>query len=148
MDCPRCESELEIRFCTGGRTLRCAECSGTAITIGMLRRFAPKERVDALWRRAMREHPGGLLCAGCDGHLRDVDVRIDAETMRLEVCTHCHLVWFDADTLLAFSPERDEPEADEAGRAVDAGRMGGVATSSTSRDEVWRVVTSLQGLLR
>lgn len=146
MDCPRCERELAVSFCTGGRMLRCPGCGGTAVTVEMLRRFAAKERIDQLWRAALDTHDGsGLRCGGCQGPLRAVRVGLNGASLRLDVCTHCHLVWFDSDELHAFSPERDEPAEDDPG--VAALRPAGSAATPVARDEIWRLVTGLQGLL-
>lgn len=149
MDCPRCETPLEVSFCSGGRMLRCPECGGTAVTVEMLRRFAPKERVDDVWRQAQSargEH--AVRCAGCEGPLRPVDIALSGAHVRLDVCTHCHLVWFDASELRAFSPDRAEPDVAEEERVAAAAHLGIRAPSGASRDEVWRIVTNLQGLLR
>jgi len=147
MRCPRCATELEVSFCTGGRMLRCPTCAGTAVTVEMLRRFAPKSRIDDLWQQALTTHGAlDVHCAGCEGPLRRVEVGLNGATVALDVCTHCHLVWFDADELHAFSPRRAEPPKDAAGRAADAERIGLHEGDVASRDELWRVVTNLEAL--
>jgi len=147
MNCPRCKRELEISFCTGGRMLRCIGCGGTAVTVEMLRRFAPKERIDELWRQAVDARvPGTAVCTGCDGPLRSAAVKLNGAKLPLEVCTHCHLVWFDAHELRAFSPRNVEPSSAAEERAAAAERYGIQAGSVRSRDELWRVLVNLEGV--
>ena len=131
-----------MHFCTGGRMLQCPGCGGTAVTVEMLRRFAPKERVDHLWRDVMaRDAPTGRPCSECGGPLHDAEVEADGTVLPIEACPRCHVVWFDANELHAFSPDAGEPSAEEAEH------LGIHSATPVVRMEVWRLVSGLRGIL-
>ena len=151
MDCPRCtqcKTGLNVTFCTGGRMLRCPECDGVAITVEMLRRFAPKDRVHHIWRQVVEQHVAGdLRCPGCEGPLRRAGFDSHGHSVGLDACPHCHIVWFDANELAEFSPLRSEPPSKQEALAASA-RIGARPAPGAPYNpgEIWRVVATLEGL--
>ncbi len=148
MDCPRCATGLNVTFCTGGRMMRCPVCDGVAVTVEMLRRFAPKDRVSRIWRQAMEEHVvSDLACTGCAGPLRRATFDAQGVNVRVDACTHCHIVWFDANELAEFSPQRSEPPSDaEIGAATERMGVRSPAGAPHNPGEIWRFVATLDGL--
>ncbi len=146
MKCPRCPATLETTRFTRGRMIICPDCGGSAPTVELLRRFAPKERVDDLWREARDGHVKSVLhCPGCEAAMRRVTLVAPGHTVQLDCCRLCHLVWFDADELKEFSPERQAPPTDEERKAV-AGHLGIDHEREPMRDEIWRFFGSLGNL--
>jgi Zn-finger nucleic acid-binding protein len=96
----------------GAATFRCPTCGGAALTIALLRRFAPAERLRRLWR-ALADGTPGDPCPSCARPLLVVAPHGE-RTVAIDVCRGCQLLWFDAEELAAFSPERQAPP-DEPG---------------------------------
>jgi len=144
MDCPRCEKQLAVTFCTGGRMLMCAYCGGTAVTVEMLRRFAPQERVDDIWRQTKSTREKSTRsCPSCEAKMRRVMSEAGEQVVILETCALCHIVWFDESELKAFSPDATEPTEDEKDEAA---KHLGVKDRAGASDEVWRFAGRLRGL--
>lgn len=135
MLCPRCSSDMQNLPCEGGQIPTCTACRGSAITVALLRRFAPKERIDQAWRTARDEtRKSELGCPGCEARMRPVALETHGDAaLELDACVVCHLVWFDANELASFSPERQEPLSDEE-RGALAEKLGLPAPSGPMRE--------------
>jgi Zn-finger nucleic acid-binding protein len=152
MRCPRCSNDLAATPCNHGRIPTCTACRGCAITVEMLRRFAPKQRVNAMWQRAHEHLPRGVLeCPSCEAPMRRLTLTEGEAGLALDACVPCHLIWFDADELVAFSPDRQAPPDAEEERRLAAEGMG-ISDSDRARLtpshpvwQVWRIVGILGG---
>jgi Zn-finger nucleic acid-binding protein len=121
LTCPRCNVPLKDVRTSGGVFYGCDVCGGRAVTIELLRqRFTP-ESINPLWLHALRgEGRIGLPCPLCRQPMIDVALSNQAE-INVDVCPHCHFVWFDAhevETLVPRQPEQPEPELPQKAREV------------------------------
>lgn len=129
--CPRCTLELLPERGAHGQVFGCAVCRGHAATLPVLRKRLLPDVVNELWRRARAGSPrAGRPCPGCHDAMVEVAMSAPAGDVRVDACTRCQMVWFDADEFeqapaLPPPPERERlsPEAAEAwGRLVAAPR--------------------------
>jgi membrane associated rhomboid family serine protease/Zn-finger nucleic acid-binding protein len=108
LTCPRCNVLLKEVRTSGGVFYACDVCGGRAVTIELLRKRFTPESINPLWLHAMRgEGRVGLRCPSCRQPMIDVALSDRAE-INVDVCQHCHFIWFDAhevDTLLPRQPE-------------------------------------------
>ncbi len=112
MRCPRCRVDLVSVTSNGAVSWRCGTCKGVAVGVGVLRRFAPKDRVAELWNDAWRAVDAtGDGCPSCRSRMRTLTLELDGASLELDACRACLLVWFDADELRRFSPQAQEPPA-------------------------------------
>ena len=73
MDCPGCSATLALETHEGASMYACATCSGTAVTVAVLRRFAPPEQVRAVWNAVWSGTGNGLRkCPWCTNRMRYV----------------------------------------------------------------------------
>ena len=123
--CPHCNATLIRRKSPVlGLVWVCPSCRGRAMTLELLRRAVPQPMVNRLWQRARSgEHPVNRSCPACKRRMAEVPVALDADrTLHLDVCTGCHVVWFDPrefESLPKLPPkpvekEQLSPEAREA----------------------------------
>ena len=98
---------------SGGVFYGCDVCGGRAVTIELLRkRFAP-ESINPLWLHAMRgEGRAGLPCPSCRQPMIGVTLSDQAE-INVDVCQHCHFIWFDAHEVETLVPRQPGPVAPE-----------------------------------
>ncbi len=125
--------------------LMCAYCNGTAVTIEMLRRFAPGVRVNDIWLQAKSTRERSERdCPSCESAMRRVTVKAGEHTVVLETCAQCHVVWFDGDELRTLSPDATEPSEEE--RRAAAKRLG-IKDHDSVGSGVWRFVGQLGRML-
>src|SRR5437899_12804250 len=107
--CPRCKLPLEEARTSGGVFWACNVCGGRAVTIELLRnRFTP-ESINPLWLHAMRgEGRAGLFCPLCRHPMIYVALSDRAE-VNVDVCQHCHFIWFDTHEVDTLVPRQPEP---------------------------------------
>jgi len=121
LTCPRCQVPLKEVRTSGGVFYRCDVCGGRAVTIELLRKRFRPESINPLWLHAVRgEGRVGLPCPSCRQPMIGVALPDRAE-INVDVCQHCHFIWFDAhevETLVARQPEpvAAEPELPQKAR--------------------------------
>jgi membrane associated rhomboid family serine protease/Zn-finger nucleic acid-binding protein len=155
--CPRCRLPLQEVRTSGGVFWACRNCNGRAVTIELLRnRFTP-ESINPLWLHAMRgEGHAGAPCPSCQRPMIDVALS-DRADIEVDVCQHCHFVWFDAhevDTLVAKPPPTTQPELPQKARellAIEkvkalAEESQGSDFDSAPPDEWWKQIAAFCGL--
>lgn len=105
--CPRCHVPLKEVRTSGGAIYGCDVCGGRAVTIELLRKRFTPESINAMAacdaRRGTRRH----ACPSCRQPMIGVALADRAE-INVDVCQHCHFIWFDAhevDTLVPPQPE-------------------------------------------
>jgi Zn-finger nucleic acid-binding protein len=120
--CPRCLVDLAPEPHGGARFDRCPRCRGLALNVAVLRQFAPGKRVRDLWLNLPVGREDGP-CPSCGRPALATPVACGARTIDVDVCRPCQVLWFDADDLAAFSPQRQAPEQkthDLSPRAAEA----------------------------
>jgi Zn-finger nucleic acid-binding protein len=106
--CPRCRTDLATVAASGWEMYRCPGCDGVAVTMALLRKFAPRNRVNELWFQLADGTPGDP-CPSCARPMTGTRVACEGLAVDLDGCRTCQTIWFDADELARFSPDRREP---------------------------------------
>ena len=95
--CPHCNSRLTRARTPAGVLYLCNGCRGRAVAFSVLRREADPGLLRQLRLAAYGGHrPGGRACPHCAGHMAEVSIAAKGEPVVLDVCAHCHVVWFDS----------------------------------------------------
>jgi len=155
--CPRCKVPLKEVRTSGGVFYGCDVCGGRAVTIELLRkRFTPKS-INPLWLHAMRgAGRAGLPCPSCLQPMIGVALSDQAE-INVDVCQHCHFIWFDAhevDTLVPHQPDPVAPELPQKAREMlamaEVERLSkqaeGPDLDSAAPEESWKQIAAFLGM--
>jgi membrane associated rhomboid family serine protease/Zn-finger nucleic acid-binding protein len=157
--CPRCKVPLKEVRTSGGVLYGCDVCGGRAVTIELLRKRFTPESINPLWLHAMRsEGHVGLPCPSCRQPMIGVPLPDRAE-MYVDVCRHCHFIWFDAhevDTLVPRQPKpvAAEPELPQKAREMlamaEVKRLSkqaeGSDFDSAAPEESWKQIAAFLGM--
>jgi len=159
LTCPRCNVPLKEVHTSGGVFYACDGCGGRAVTIELLRnRFTP-ESINPLWLHAMRgEGRLGLPCPSCRQPMIGVALSDRAE-INVDVCQHCHFIWFDTHEVDTLVPRQPEPapvapelpqKAREMLAMVEVERLSkqaeGSDLDSAPPEELWKQIAACFGL--
>ena len=157
--CPRCKVPLKEVRTSGGVLYGCDVCGGRAVTIELLRKRFTPESINPLWLHAMRsEGQVGLPCPSCRQPMIGVPLPDRAE-IYVDVCRHCHFIWFDAhevDTLVPRQPApgATEPELPQKAREMlamaEVKRLSkqaeGSDFDSAAPEESWKQIAAFLGM--
>jgi membrane associated rhomboid family serine protease/Zn-finger nucleic acid-binding protein len=117
MHCPRDASLLQrTRIAKDATVFACPRCSGRAVAMPVVRRQLSVAAGRELWRRALAtQAASGAACPAClqATMAMPLDDAEHASRLELDVCTRCHLVWFDPDehaTLPAVAKPEPPPD--------------------------------------
>jgi hypothetical protein len=93
LPCPLCGDVLERGAGREGLVWICRGCRGGALTLPILRRFAPRPFVNHLWQSALHAgRPSALRCPACRHNFTEV---ADILSPRILACVRCYWVWID-----------------------------------------------------
>src|SRR4029453_18547130 len=137
----------------------CDVCSGRAVTIELLRKRFTRESINPLWLHAMRGEGGvGPPCPSCGQPMIGV-VLSDRAEINVDICKHCHFIWFDAhevDTLVPRPPASviAEPELPQQAREIlamaEVERLSkqaeGSDFDSAAPEESWKQIAAFLGM--
>ncbi len=155
--CPRCKVPLKDIRTSGGVFYGCDICGGRAVTIELLRKRFTQESINPLWLHATRgEGCVGLPCPSCQQPMISVPLSDQAE-IRVDVCQHCHFIWFDAhevETLVPRQPDPVAPELPQKAREVlaiaEVERLAkqaeGSDLDSVAPEESWKQIAGFLGM--
>ena len=157
--CPRCNVPLKEVRTSGGVLYSCDLCGGRAVTIELLRKRFTPESINPLWLHAMRnEGRVGLPCPSCRKPMIGVALSDRAE-INVDVCQHCHFIWFDAhevDTLVPRQPKPAPvaPELPQKAREMlamaEVERLSkqaeGPDLDSAAPEETWKQIAGFLGM--
>jgi len=155
--CPRCKVPLKDVRTSGGIFYGCDVCGGRAVTIELLRKRFTPESINPLWLHAMRgEGRVSVPCPSCRQPMIGVALSARAE-INVDVCQHCHFIWFDAhevDTLVPRQPEPVAPELPQKAREMlaiaEVERLSkqaeGPDLDSAAPEESWKQIAALLGM--
>ena len=157
--CPRCNVPLKEVRTSGGVLYSCDVCGGRAVTIELLRKRFTPESINPLWVHAIRcEGRVGPPCPSCRQPTINVNLAEEAE-INVDVCKHCHFIWFDAhevDTLVPrpLAPVAAEPELPQRAREMlamaEVERLSkqaeGSDFDSAAPEESWKQIAAFLGM--
>ncbi|MHC4302000.1 MAG: TFIIB-type zinc ribbon-containing protein [Planctomycetota bacterium] len=111
----------------------CRSCRGRAIAVEVLRKVVPKPVIYNLWQTARSgKHGGDRPCPSCLRPMTEIPLVADGLSEQIDVCTGCHLIWFDRGEFEALprtasrKPTRRKL-TDEQIDALALARVGGAA---------------------
>jgi membrane associated rhomboid family serine protease/Zn-finger nucleic acid-binding protein len=154
--CPACQLPLKETRTSHGFFWSCENCGGRAVTIELLRRTFTPECINPLWLHVIRgEGTRGRPCPECRQPMLAVPLSDDAG-VAVDLCKHCHFVWFDAgevDTLKPRPLPPAEPELPQEARellAMEKVRQlaeeaRGSDFDSAPPDEQWKTIAGFFG---
>jgi Zn-finger nucleic acid-binding protein len=94
--CPTCKKPLKKSSNQFGIIWVCPECKGRAISLYVLKKALPDKIVKDLWLKAQSgQYEKFRKCPVCGTSLPEVPVVSENQTVFLDVCTKCNLIWFD-----------------------------------------------------
>lgn len=111
MLCPRCGKPLDLEKHIQGGLWRCPQCHGVAANLAVLHRHLEEDVARDFWRRAGQASvPSKRHCPSCSKPLREFVARHEKQSLHLDLCRPCQLMWFDRGELEVFpKPQRKEP---------------------------------------
>jgi membrane associated rhomboid family serine protease/Zn-finger nucleic acid-binding protein len=155
--CPRCNVPLKEVRTSQGIFWVCENCGGRALTVELLRRTFTPESINPLWLHAISgEGKSGRLCPSCRKPMLEVALSENAQ-VDVDVCQHCHFVWFDAHDMDTLAPRQlpaSTPDLPPEAReliAIEKVRQlaedaRGTDFDSAPPDEGWKQIAGFFGL--
>jgi len=155
--CPRCNGLLKEMHTSHGVFWVCENCGGRALIVELLRRTFTPESINPLWLHAINcEGKSGRLCPSCRRPMLEVTLSQNAQ-IRVDVCQHCHFVWFDAHEMDSLAPRKfaaPVPELPQEARELIAmekvkqiaEEARGSDFDSAPPDEAWKQIAGFVGL--
>ncbi|HUX01453.1 MAG TPA: rhomboid family intramembrane serine protease [Phycisphaerae bacterium] len=113
--CPRCAVPLVRLKTQAGTVYHCPRCGGRNAALAVLRKAGARPRfLKDLWITGLRSKaPSPLRCPHCNRAMASVEMPSAGEdTLRLDLCSSCQAVWFDArefETVPVSPPPPTEP---------------------------------------
>jgi len=105
LPCPLCGESLERGQGRQGLVWMCRNCFAGAVTLPILRKFAPRPFVNALWQAALhRGRDSALACPACALPFTEIT---RAAFPQIRVCLRCYWVWLAADVLSSLTTMAD-----------------------------------------
>jgi membrane associated rhomboid family serine protease/Zn-finger nucleic acid-binding protein len=155
--CPRCNVPLKEVRTSQGIFWACENCGGRALTVELLRRTFTPGSINPLWLHAISgDGKSGRLCPSCRKPMLEVALSENAQ-VDVDVCQHCHFVWFDAhemDTLAPLQFPAWAPELPQEARELMAmekvrqiaQEARGTDFDSAPPDEGWKQIAGFFGV--
>jgi Zn-finger nucleic acid-binding protein len=119
----------------------CPNCAGHALTLSILRQSVPEPIVKEFWRRIKyREYPSKRLCPACKAVMSEVPILPADQSLYLDVCKTCNLIWFDPYELEALpkveiSEENLEELPQELKEVIAKHELGRLCEEQRKADE-------------
>ena len=121
MMCPGCRGDLQAVRSSGVQTYACDGCCGRALTVPILRRFAPKGAIDRLWRIAWERCSKTLRkCPVCTQRLVAFEVDLPDKPIEMNACRQCQLFFYDGAQLGPVPADLAQPTGTLSPRARSA----------------------------
>ena len=134
----------------------CDKCGGRAMTVELLRRTFTPESINLLWLHAISgQGKSGRLCPSCRKPMIDVALS-DSAQVDVDVCQHCHFVWFDVHEMDTLAPRQFPAASPELPQQVReliamekvkqiAEEARGTDVDSAPPDEGWKQIAAFLG---
>jgi Zn-finger nucleic acid-binding protein len=84
---------------------QCSQCSGVAANLAVLRKLLGQDVALTFWREARASTPSDRPCPSCHQTLHIFTCDVDHNTIELDLCKRCQILWFDKGELEAFPVE-------------------------------------------
>lgn len=109
--CPSCKIELIRNTNPFGIIWTCPTCSGKAISVYVLKKVIPLDIINKLWERAKSgQYKARRKCPICDKSIPEVPIVHEDKTINLDICAHCHFIWFDGQEYESLPKREKETE--------------------------------------
>jgi len=95
LSCPNCKSRLARTTTPNGFVYLCGRCGGRAVALSVLRKQASRDFLKILWGQSFGQRNTGRPCPHCGRGMAEVQPNPGESSLTLDVCTRCHVVWFD-----------------------------------------------------
>lgn len=157
--CPRCRERLVRTKTKHGVFFVCRGCQGRAVGVSVVRRMAGRKTAKDLWQAA--NHPearSGAGCPTCHRQMASVPLPVEGREVPLDVCTGCHVVWFDPQELEqlpeAPAPIEEKPIPQEIKEQIAVAEAERVAERAEAEEEdlllgpadKWKWIPALFGM--
>jgi len=161
LSCPNCKSRLARTTTPNGFIYLCGKCSGRAVALSVLRKQASRDFLKTLWTQSFGQRHTGRRCPHCDRPMVEVQPHTPDNSLTLDVCTRCHVVWFDpgefgqipsATVSVDAGGARMSPEAEAALQEEKARRPSAAGLSAwadhepTPPDAIWKYLPAALGM--
>lgn len=123
--CPRCGIPLGFEAVEDRRQMVCPSCGGVAPTVAVLRQTSDRPAFQGFWRSVMTASgPGHLACPACSREMQEVQVQAGPETVTVDRCVPCGIVWFDPEEReRLLGAARDRAAAAREARAAEIAQL-------------------------
>jgi len=117
--CPMCGASLKPIAVPDAAIWQCASCQGVMANLAVLRQYLRSDVVRGFWRKAITASAStDKKCPSCRQSLRSFTIQRNGQTINLDTCRHCQLVWFDKGELDAFPKTKTEQLPPEVRRRL------------------------------
>jgi len=129
------------------------------MTLELLRKAVAQPLVNKLWQTARSgKGPASRICPACKRRMTEVPIAPrNGQTLRLDVCTGCHFVWFDPcefEALPKVAPKRpaDVPLSPQAREAIALAKLDALKqqekalSGNEGPDHWWHFAMALFGI--
>lgn len=155
--CPNCQQPLTRQTTGFGVLWICTTCQGRAVSFELLRKTVARDFMNRLWQTARTNPDGaGKTCPACEMQMAQVSSDGVTCAVTLDVCTHCHFLWFDAreseELPIVPMPPPDAPLLSAKAREIIAlQKVEALAEQARASDndrpeEWWQVVAGFCGV--
>jgi len=115
--CSICEVSLKPISVPHAAIWQCASCQGVMANLAVLRQYLRSDVTRSFWRKAIAASAtADKKCPSCRQSLRAFTMQRNEQTINLDTCRHCQLVWFDKGELDALPKTKIEQLPPEARR--------------------------------
>ena len=122
MLCPRCQTGLhKHHYQEKVFAFSCPVCKGIALTLGGLRSLrVDEENIRNIWEAAIKGKSGTQLpCPECRQEMQIIKVNDGQTDFYIDICTKCHIIWFDPGELEKIPVMPEQPVEDIPQRAKE-----------------------------
>jgi Zn-finger nucleic acid-binding protein len=123
MRCPRCSGDLsQISYLEKVFIFSCPACHGQAVTMSGLRAIGiDEESIKKIWSAAVNGQTSKELpCPECNDLMQSLKIDDGQTVFFIDVCTMCHVLWFDLGELekLPLEPEKETEDIPQKAKEI------------------------------
>lgn len=155
--CPNCTARLSRVLTAKGVLYVCSQCGGRAAAISVLRKQADPSFMKTLRLAAYDSRPRqGRRCPHCARPMAEVCPLPGQAPLMLDVCTQCHVVWFDPKEFAqvppppaaaGLGPQLLSPAAAEAALPSQPAKQGRLPRDDyLGPERLWKYLPAIFGM--